>query len=124
MVNKKRKEGLRQRVFYSESYRKQVVKEIEEEGLGVLAASRKYGIGYQTIYMWLYKYSKNLKKKGILVRQMESEESKTKELEKRIAELERIIGQKQMQIDFLEKAIEIGSGELGVDIKKKYFTTP
>jgi transposase len=40
---------------------------------------------------------------------MESEALKTKQLQDRNAELERIIGQKQMQIDYLEKLIELAS---------------
>jgi hypothetical protein len=39
---------------------------------------------------------------------------------KHIAELERKVGQKQLQIDYLEKVIELGSEQVGVDIKKKY----
>jgi len=45
-------------------------------------------------------------------------------LQLRLAELERIIGQKQLQIDYLEKIIELGSEEVGIDIKKKYSTEP
>jgi hypothetical protein len=58
------------------------------------------------------------------VKQKDSEQEKRKALEQRIAELERIVGKKQMQIDFLEKMIEIGSQDLGVDLKKKFSTKP
>lgn len=44
---------------------------------------------------------------------MESEEQKTKLLQQRLAECERIIGQKQMQLDLLEKGYELASEELG-----------
>jgi hypothetical protein len=37
-----------------------------------------------------------------------------------LGELERIIGQKQLQIDVLEKGFELASAELGYDLKKKY----
>ena len=49
---------------------------------------------------------------------MESEAIKTKQLLERQAELERIIGQKQIEIDFLNKLMEIASQELKTDIKK------
>ena len=55
--------------------------------------------------------------------EFESEHERSKKLQARVAELERIVGQKQMEIDFLEKVIEIGSEELEVDIKKKFSTT-
>jgi hypothetical protein len=50
---------------------------------------------------------------------MESEAYKTKELEKRIQELEAALGRKQMEVDYLTKTIEIGKEEFGVDLKKK-----
>ena len=49
---------------------------------------------------------------------MESEALKTKALLERNAELERIIGQKQLKIDYLEKLIEIASDDLKIDLKK------
>jgi transposase len=55
---------------------------------------------------------------------MESESYKTARLQQHVAELERIIGQKQLEIDFLGKLLEIGSEELGFDIKKKFSTKP
>ena len=121
---KRKKEGLKQRIVYSEEYRKWVVTQIEEHGKTVLQMERELNLEDTTIYKWLYKYSNKLKKKGVLVMQKESEEEKTKGLLKKVAELERIIGQKQMKIDFLEKMIEIGSDQLGVDIKKKFSTPP
>lgn len=51
---------------------------------------------------------------------MESEEFKTKKLQEKIAELERAIGQKQLEIDFLNKTIELASKEVGIDLKNKY----
>ena len=51
---------------------------------------------------------------------MESEQQKTLYLQQRLGELERIIGQKQMEIDYFNKAFEILSEEVGYDLKKKY----
>ena len=52
---------------------------------------------------------------------MENKDSSTKKLkdyEKRIEELERIVGQKQMKVDYLEKLMEIAEQDLGFDLKK------
>ena len=49
---------------------------------------------------------------------MKSVETKNSELQKRVADLERVVGQKQLEIDFLNKLLEIGSSELGFDLKK------
>ena len=53
-----------------------------------------------------------------MVVQKDSEAQKTIELLNLVAELERKLGQKQMQIDYLEKLVEIASKDLDVDLKK------
>jgi hypothetical protein len=41
-------------------------------------------------------------------------------LQAKIAELERVVGQKQILIDFQNKMIEIAEQEYQIDIKKKF----
>ena len=53
---------------------------------------------------------------------MESESQKTQFYQNRVAELERIVGQKQLEIDFRDKLIDLASAELGVDLKKNFST--
>jgi hypothetical protein len=53
----------------------------------------------------------------------DSSANKLKEMEERIKELERSIGQKQIKIDFLEKMIDIAKTDLNIDIKKNYDTS-
>jgi hypothetical protein len=55
---------------------------------------------------------------------MESEAQKTKLLQQRVAELERIVGQKQIEIDFLNELITVAGAELKVDLKKTFCTKP
>ena len=50
--------------------------------------------------------------------QMDSEQYRSKELEKQVLELEAALGRKQLEIDFLNKLIEIADQDLGTDIKK------
>jgi transposase len=118
------KSELRQRIHYSEDYQRWMVNQVEQGNHSILELAREHSIDPGSIYRWLYKYSSSLKKKDLLVKQKDSEQAKTKALEKRIAELERVIGKKQMEIDFLEKMVEIGSKELGVDLKKNFSTKP
>lgn len=47
-----------------------------------------------------------------------SESYRTKELEKRLKEVEAALGRKQMEIDFLNKLIEFADEEFKIDIKK------
>ena len=44
--------------------------------------------------------------------------------EKRIKDLEAALGRKQLEIDFLNKMIELGGEELGIDLKKKFSIPP
>ncbi len=45
---------------------------------------------------------------------------KIQQLQEQIKEMERIIGEKQIKIDFQAKMIEIAEKEYRVDIKKKF----
>ena len=53
-----------------------------------------------------------------LVMEMNSEQYRSKELEKKVAELEAALGRKQLEIDYLNKLIEIAGADLGSDLKK------
>ena len=118
------KSSLGQVRFFSEAIKKKAVEDMEGGKVTVFAVSREYGTSYQTVYRWLNKYSRHLRSSKRIVVEMESEGYKTKALEKRIQELEAAIGRKQLEIDFLNKMIEKGKEELGVDLKKKFSTPP
>jgi hypothetical protein len=62
------------------------------------------------------------KKKEKMVYESDSDTMKIKLLQERIKELERAVGQKQLNIDFLEKMIEFAQADLKIDIKKKHST--
>lgn len=76
------------------------------------------------IYRWIYKYSAYNKRKVKVVEMADSSEKKLTDLNKRIEELERIVGQKQLNIDFLEKMIDLAKEHYGIDIKKNSNTPP
>ena len=59
------------------------------------------------------------KKQVKQVVEAKSDTAKIKALEQHIKDLERIIGQKQLMIEFKDKMIEIAEADYGVDIKKK-----
>lgn len=114
----------RQLRYFSESFKKKKVKEIEGKLTSVREICREYAVSKTAVYKWIYKYSDKMKKG---VRQIVEESSDTKKLQllkEQIKELERIIGQKQLKVDFLEKVIELTEEEYGIDIKKKYGNKP
>jgi transposase len=114
--------SFRSRRIFSDALKKKLVKEIEQNKVTVTKVSREYQVSYQAVYAWLRKFSSNLYPTTTIVMQMDSEQYRTKELEKKIAELEAALGRKQMEIDFLNKMIEIADQDLGTDIKKNIVT--
>lgn len=112
--------GIQVRRHFSEELKREVVRKIERNELGVSQALREYEVCSSTIYRWMYRYSLHLKKGNIVVVEKKSNTLKTEQYKQRIAELERIVGQKQLEIDVLNKTLDIGSEEVGFDIKKKY----
>lgn len=119
----KQKLEIRERRIFSEEIKKKVVKDLRGKRIIIKALMNEHQISHQTVYNWLYKYSPYHEQKCTLVVQMKSEK-KNSELRQRMAELERIAGQKQLEIDFLNKLLEIGSGEPGFDLKKKFSPPP
>jgi hypothetical protein len=59
------------------------------------------------------------KKEHKQVVEPKSDTQRIKMLEERIKELERIVGQKQLLLEFKDKMIEIAEATYNVDIKKK-----
>lgn len=118
------KTSLKQRRIFSVEVRKGVVRDIEHGKCSVLQASRELQVNQQTIYNWLYKYSLHLQKGKITVVQKQSEEYRTKELEKRIVELEAALGRKQMELDLLNKVLDLASEDLKIDLKKNLSGKP
>ena len=114
------KSKLRQQRVFSDTFKRQKVQELDSGLITVPELSKLYKVSVQSIYRWLHKYSINHQKGIRQVVQMESEAKKTKQLLERVAELERVIGQKQLHIDYLEMLVQISSEELNVDLKKNF----
>lgn len=107
----------RQRKF-SEDFKLKIVREYETGKYSVHEMEKIYNITNQTIYNWIYKYSKYNKKSVQVVEMKDSQANRIKEMKARIKELEQVVGQKQMNIDYLEKVIELAVKEYDIDIKK------
>jgi len=109
---------------FSEEFKKIRVHDYESGKFTVSEVGRLFGISHQLLYRWIYKYSTYNKKRVKVVEMNESSTKKLKDMELRIRELEQIVGQKQLKIDYLEKMIELASKELDIDIKKNSGTLP
>ena len=109
---------------FSETFKRQKVQEIERKLTTVLEVSRQYEVSRAAVYNWLNCYSMNNKQGVRLIIEPMSDAKKIKELQARIKELERLVGQKQIQLEFNEKMIEIAEELYQIDIKKKFGSRP
>lgn len=104
---------------FSEDFKRTKVRELEKRITTIADISRTYEVNRSSVYKWIYKYSAMAKKQLKVVVEAKSDTQRIKALEERIKELERIVGQKQLLLEFKDKMIEIAEETYGVDIKKK-----
>jgi transposase len=105
--------------FFGEEFKKRKVEELDRKLVTIPEICKEYEVSRTSVWRWIYQYS-GMRKKGEKIRlESESDTRKLLELQEKVKELERIIGQKQLMIDFQEKMIELAEERYKVDIKKK-----
>ena len=110
--------------YFSESFKRKKVREIEKNISTVLEISREYEVSATAVYKWLNKYSRNRKRGVKQVVELMSDTRKIQNLKARIRELEQMLGQKQFEIEFKSKMIDIAEEMYDIDIKKKLGSKP
>lgn len=106
-------------IRYSISFKRKVVQQIEEEGLLISEASRRYGIkGGQTVSKWVHKFGKyHLLNKIVRVETME-EKDRIKQLEEENKKLKIALADSTMAKRSLEVLIEEADKLYKTDLKK------
>ncbi len=115
---------IREMRHFSDSFKKDIVEQIEQNLITVTHVSREYHVSRSAVYKWIYKYSTHLKQGVRYIIEPESDTKKIEHLREKLKQVEQHLGQKQLQVDFLDKMIELAEDEYGFDIKKKYGTGP
>ena len=105
--------------YFSDDFKRKKVRELERNVSSIPDICKTYSVSRASVYRWIYKYSVMAKKQVKQVVEAKSDTQKIKALQERIKELERIVGQKQLLLEFKDKMIEIAEATYGVDIKKK-----
>lgn len=105
--------------YFSEDFKKGKIRELEKNITSIPDICKTYSVSRSSVYKWIYKYSVMAKKQVKQVVEAKSDTQKIRALEERIKELERIVGQKQLLLEFKDKMIEIAEATYNVDIKKK-----
>lgn len=103
---------------FSEEFKRKLVEEFESGQRSVLQLERNYGVSNRLVYNWIYKYSSYNEKNFRIVEIKDSQTFRLKELEEKVKDLERSVGQKQIMIDYLEKMIDLANETYSIDIKK------
>lgn len=109
---------------FSEGFKRQKVRDLETNQVRVIDLCREYNVSTTSVYNWLNKYSSMRKKGERQVVQSRSDTGKIKALREQIASLEQLLGQKQVEIEFKDKLIELAEEMYNVDIKKKLGSIP
>ena len=109
---------------FSEEFKQQKVREVERKQTKVSEICKQYEVSATSVTRWLKKYSSNYMKGIKTIVETESDTKRLIELQAKIADMERIVGQKQLVIDFQNKVIELAEQTYGVDIKKKLQSKP
>ena len=109
----------RQNRYFSNDIKKKIVRDLEKNLTSVIEVCKVYQVSRTSVYRWVYKYSSMAKKQHKQVVEPKSDTQRIKLLEDKIKELERVVGQKQLLLEFKDKMIEIAESTYGVDIKKK-----
>src|SRR5689334_15860002 len=95
-------------IRYSISFKQQVVKEIEEEGLSYEDAKRRYGIkGGETIQKWLKEFGKNHLIQKVVRVEMKGEKDRVKELEAEIKNLKAALADSALENYAMKTLIDV-----------------
>jgi transposase-like protein len=110
--------------YFSDDFKRKKVSEIDRNLTTITEVCREYQVSNQSVYKWIYKFSRMRKKSERQIVESKSDTKKILALKEKIKELERLVGQKQIQIDFLDKLIDLAEENTGVEIKKKGSSRP
>lgn len=108
-------------IRYSISFKQKVVNQIEQEGLMISAAMRRYGIrGAETINKWLKEFGKPHLLNTVIRVEMKGEKDRTLELEKEVQKLKLALADAYLARDCAGEVIKQAGKTYGTDLKKKF----
>lgn len=114
----------RRRRHFSDNFKREKVRELELGLVRRVDLIKSYEVSDTSIRRWIATFGSMKQKKERLIVESQSDTVQLLELKKKIAELERAVGQKQLVIDFQQKMIDLAEEHYAVDIKKKFSGKP
>jgi len=102
-------------IRYSEAFKREVIREMEEEGLSFSGARRKYGIGGRgTVEKWARKYGKGLLGKIIRV-ETPKEIDELKKLKERVKRLESLLADTNLELALERQWTRLACERAGIE---------
>ena len=108
---------------YTEAFKMQVVREVEEGKVTEVEAGRRYGIlGHSTILKWCRKYGrlKFTRNSGAKRMVMEEKDIEVLRLQNEVRELKQELEAARIKNVVLETLVDVAERELHIPIRKKY----
>lgn len=104
---------------YSENFKREVVRELEEGRFGSMMEARAhYGIGgMSTLSKWLKRFGKNELLGKVVRVEKPGEADQMRELKRKVLELERALGQTQAERLLNEAYLKIACERLGEEVE-------
>ncbi len=124
MDKKKKMINLGGRQYFSESFKKFIVRQVETGKLNKEEAKYKYKIGGNSAVLnWCRKYGKSQHYQPKHY-DMSKENFLESVYKRRIQELEKELSQAKLRVSYLECVIEVAEEDMGVQIEKKSGVRP
>lgn len=109
-------------IRYSEAFKHQVIKEVEEGHRSIDQIRRAYGIGHCSIQKWMKRMGKLASLPRVIRVEKPDEKDQIKELQRQIRELKESLADTQVRYLIAESRFEVVCEEQGLDpeeVKKK-----
>lgn len=109
---------------FSKTFKKAIVSEYSKGEFSVGELCKIHNLHSTSIYSWIYEFGDIKKPKKVIIEMEKSSTKKLSDYEKKIGELERALGKKQVELDYYIKLIEVASDHYGEDLKKSLDIKP
>lgn len=120
-------DGSAHAIRYSQAFKLQVVREVEEKGLSFSAAARKYGTSVATTQRWTVRYGNGTRGKVVRV-ETPKERDQMEELKRRLRQLESALADAHVDLALERAYTRMACQRAGIqdvdDFKKKAAGTP
>lgn len=114
----------RRRRTFSETFKRDKVREIESGQTRISSICKQYSVSDTAVRRWLRKFGFQNQTQERLIIETMSDTLALKTLRERVAELERLVGQKQVEVEFYKQMIDLAQDHYGIEIKKNSSIQP